>query len=86
MKNRNRIHVADWETEREQPYAYWLMCAPIGDAVKSRLLLQFGRPGAVFEASEKVLLDSTLSIGKKEKWIAYIKERNEKNIKREYEG
>ena len=86
MKNRNRIHVADWEIEREQPYAYWLMCAPIGDAVKSRLLLQFGRPGAVFEASEKVLLDSTLSIGKKEKWIAYIKERNEKNIKREYEG
>lgn len=86
MKNRNRIHVADWEIEREQPYAYWLVCAPIGDAVKSRLLLQFGRPGAVFEASEKVLLDSTLSIGKKEKWIAYIKERNEKNIKREYEG
>ena len=86
MKNRNRIHVADWEIEREQTYAYWLMCAPIGDAVKSRLLLQFGRPGAVFEASEKALLDSTLSIGKKEKWIAYIKERNEKNIKREYEG
>lgn len=86
MKNRNRIHVADWEIEREQPYVYWLMCAPIGDAVKSRLLLQFGRPGAVFEASEKVLLDSTLSIGKKEKWIAYIKDRNEKNIKREYEG
>ncbi len=86
MKNRNRIHVADWEIEREQPYAYWLMCAPIGDTVKSRLLLQFGRPGAVFEASEKVLLDSTLSIGKKEKWIAYIKERNEKNIRREYEG
>ncbi len=83
---KNRIHVADWEIEREQPYAYWLMCAPIGDAVKSRLLLQFGRPGAVFEASEKALLDSTLSIGKKEKWIAYIKERNEKNIKREYEG
>ena len=83
---KNRIHVADWEIEREQPYAYWLMCAPIGDAVKSRMLLQFGRPGAVFEASEKALLDSTLSIGKKEKWIAYIKERNEKNIKREYEG
>lgn len=85
MTNRNRIHIADWEIEREQPYAYWLMCAPIGDAVKSRLLLRFGRPSGVFEASEKALLDSTLSIGKKERWIAYIKERKEKNAKREYE-
>lgn len=85
MTNRNRIHIADWELEREQPYAYWLMCAPIGDAVKSRLLLRFGRPSGVFEASEKALLDSTLSIGKKERWIAYIKERKEKNAKREYE-
>lgn len=85
MTNRNRIHVADWELEREQPYAYWLMCAPIGDATKSRLLLRFGRPSGVFEASEKALLDSTLSIGKKERWIAYIKERKEKNAKREYE-
>ena len=85
MTNRNRIHIADWELEREQPYAYWLMCAPIGDATKSRLLLQFGRPSGVFEASEKALLDSTLSIGKKERWIAYIKERKEENAKREYE-
>ena len=77
MTNRNRIHIADWELEREQPYAYWLMCAPIGDATKSRLLLRFGRPSGVFEASEKALLDSTLSIGKKERWIAYIKERKE---------
>ena len=86
MTNRNRIHIADWELEREQPYAYWLMCAPIGDAAKSRLLLRFGRPSGVFEASEKALLDSTLSIGKKERWIAYIKERKEENAKREYEG
>ena len=85
MTNRNRIHIADWELEREQPYAYWLMCAPIGDATKSRLLLRFGRPSGVFEASEKALLDSTLSIGKKERWIAYIKERKEENTKREYE-
>lgn len=85
MTNRNRIHIADWELEREQPYAYWLMCAPIGDATKSRLLLRFGRPSGVFEASEKALLDSTLSIGKKERWIAYIKERKEENAKREYE-
>lgn len=85
MTNRNRIHIADWELEREQPYAYWLMCAPIGDAAKSRLLLRFGRPSGVFEASEKALLDSTLSIGKKERWIAYIKERKEANVKREYE-
>lgn len=85
MTNRNRIHVADWELEREQPYAYWLMCAPIGEATKSRLLLRFGRPSGVFEASEKALLDSTLSIGKKERWIAYIKERKEENTKREYE-
>ena len=85
MTNRNRIHVADWELEREQPYAYWLMCAPIGDATKSRLLLRFGRPSGVFEASEKALLDSTLSTGKKERWIAYIKERKEENTKREYE-
>ena len=86
MTNRNRIHIADWELEREQPYAYWLMCAPIGDATKSRLLLRFGRPSGVFEASEKALLDSTLSIGKKERWIAHIKERKEENAKREYEG
>lgn len=85
MTNRNRIHIADWELEREQPYAYWLMCAPIGDATKSRLLLRFGRPSGVFEASEKALLDSALSIGKKERWIAYIKERQEENAKREYE-
>ena len=85
MTNRNRIHIADWELEREQPYAYWLMCAPIGDATKSRLLLRFGRPSGVFEASEKALMDSTLSIGKKERWIAYIKERKEENAKREYE-
>lgn len=85
MTNGNRIHIADWELEREQPYAYWLMCAPIGDATKSRLLLRFGRPSGVFEASEKALLDSTLSIGKKERWIAYIKERKEENAKREYE-
>lgn len=85
MTNRNRIHIADWELEREQPYAYWLMCAPIGDATKSRLLLRFGRPSGVFEASERALLDSTLSIGKKERWIAYIKERKEANVKREYE-
>ena len=85
MTNRNRIHIADWELEREQPYAYWLMCAPIGDVTKSRLLLRFGRPSGVFEASEKALLDSTLSIGKKERWIAYIKERKEENVKREYE-
>ncbi len=85
MTNRNRIHIADWELEREQPYAYWLMCAPIGDATKSRLLLRFGRPSGVFETSEKALLDSTLSIGKKERWIAYIKERKEENAKREYE-
>lgn len=85
MTNRNRIHIADWELEREQPYAYWLMCAPIGDATKSRLLLRFGRPSGVFEASEKALLDSTLSIGKKERWFAYIKERKEENAKREYE-
>ena len=85
MTNRNRIHIADWELEREQPYAYWLMCAPIGDATKSRLLLRFGRPSGVFEASEKTLIDSTLSIGKKERWIAYIKERKEENAKREYE-
>lgn len=85
MTNRNRIHIADWELEREQPYAYWLMCAPIGDATKSRLLLRFGRPSGVFEASERALLDSTLSIGKKERWIAYIKERKEENVKREYE-
>ena len=85
MTNRNRIHIADWELEREQPYAYWLMCAPIGDATKSRLLLRFGRPSGVFEASEKALLDSALSIGKKERWIAYIKERQEENVKREYE-
>lgn len=85
MTNRNRIHIADWELEREQPYAYWLMCTPIGDATKSRLLLRFGRPSGVFEASEKALLDSTLSIGKKERWIAYIKERKEENAKREYE-
>lgn len=85
MTNRNRIHIADWELEREQPYAYWLMCAPIGDAAKSRLLLRFGRPSGVFEASEKALMDSTLSIGKKERWIAYIKERKEENAKREYE-
>lgn len=85
MTNRNRIHIADWELEREQPYAYWLMCAPIGDATKSRLLLRFGRPSGVFEASERALLDSTLSIGKKERWIAYIKERKEENAKREYE-
>lgn len=86
MTNGNRIHIADWELEREQPYAYWLMCAPIGDATKSRLLLRFGRPSGVFEASERALLDSTLSIGKKERWIAYIKERKEENAKREYEG
>lgn len=85
MTNGNRIHIADWELEREQPYAYWLMCAPIGDATKSRLLLRFGRPSGVFEASEKALMDSTLSIGKKERWIAYIKERKEENTKREYE-
>lgn len=85
MTNGNRIHIADWELEREQPYAYWLMCAPIGEATKSRLLLRFGRPSGVFEASEKALLDSTLSIGKKERWIAYIKERKEANVKREYE-
>lgn len=85
MTNRNRIHIADWELEREQPYAYWLMCAPIGEATKSRMLLRFGRPSGVFEASEKALLDSTLSIGKKERWIAYIKERKEENAKREYE-
>ena len=85
MTNGNRIHIADWELEREQPYAYWLMCAPIGDATKSRLLLRFGRPSGVFETSEKALLDSTLSIGKKERWIAYIKERKEENAKREYE-
>lgn len=85
MTNGNRIHIADWELEREQPYAYWLMCAPIGDATKSRLLLRFGRPSGVFEASEKALMDSTLSIGKKERWIAYIKERKEENAKREYE-
>lgn len=85
MTNRNRIHIADWELEREQPYAYWLMCAPIGDATKSRLLLRFGRPSGVFETSEKALLDSTLSIDKKERWIAYIKERKEENAKREYE-
>lgn len=85
MTNRNRIHIADWELEREQPYAYWLMCAPIGDATKSRLLLRFERPSGVFEASEKALMDSTLSIGKKERWIAYIKERKEENAKREYE-
>lgn len=85
MTNRNRIHIADWELEREQPYAYWLMCAPIGDSAKSRLLLRFGRPSGVFEASEKALLDSNLSIGKKERWIAYIKERQEENVKREYE-
>ena len=53
MTNRNRIHIADWEIEREQSYAYWLMCAPIGDSAKSRLLLRFGRPSGVFEASEK---------------------------------
>ena len=40
MTNRNRIHIADWEIEREQSYAYWLMCAPIGDSAKSRLLLR----------------------------------------------
>lgn len=85
MTNRNRIHIADWEIEREQSYAYWLMCAPIGDSAKSRLLLRFGRPSGVFEASEKALLDSNLSIGKKERWIAYIKERQEENVKREYE-
>ena len=85
MTNRNRIHIADWELEREQPYAYWLMCAPIGDATKSRLLLRFGRPSGVFEASEKALMDSTLSNGKKERWFAYIKERKEENAKREYE-
>lgn len=85
MTNGNRIHIADWELEREQPYAYWLMCAPIGDATKSRLLLRFGRPSGVFEASEKALMDSTLSIGKKERWIAYIKERKEENAKREYD-
>lgn len=85
MTNRNRIHIADWEIEREQSYAYWLMCAPIGDSAKSRLLLRFGRPSGVFEASEKALLDSNLSIGKKERWIAYIKERKEENVKREYE-
>lgn len=85
MKNRNRIHIADWELEREQPYAYWLMCAPIGEATKSRLLLRFGRPSGVFEASEKALMDSTLSNGKKERWIAYIKERKEENVEREYE-
>ena len=84
MTNRNRIHIADWEIEREQSYAYWLMCAPIGDSAKSRLLLRFGRPSGVFEASEKALLDSNLSIGKKERWIAYIKERKEENAKREY--
>lgn len=85
MTNRNRIHIAEWEIEREQSYAYWLMCAPIGDSAKSRLLLRFGRPSGVFEASEKALLDSNLSIGKKERWIAYIKERQEENVKREYE-
>lgn len=85
MTNRNRIHIAEWEIEREQSYAYWLMCAPIGDSAKSRLLLWFGRPSGVFEASEKALLDSNLSIGKKERWIAYIKERQEENVKREYE-
>lgn len=85
MTNRNRIHIAYWEIEREQSYAYWLMCAPIGDSAKSRLLLRFGRPSGVFEASEKALLDSNLSIGKKERWIAYIKERQEENVKREYE-
>ena len=85
MTNRNRIHIADWEIEREQSYAYWLMCAPIGDSAKSRLLLRFGRPSGVFEASEKALLDSNLSIGKEERWIAYIKERQEENVKREYE-
>ena len=84
MTNRNRIHIAEWEIEREQSYAYWLMCAPIGDSAKSRLLLRFGRPSGVFEASEKALLDSNLSIGKKERWIAYIKERQEENVKREY--
>ena len=85
MTNRNRIHIADWEIEREQSYAYWLMCAPIGDSAKSRLLLRFGHPSGVFEASEKALLDSNFSIGKKERWIAYIKERQEENVKREYE-
>ena len=85
MTNRNRIHIAEWEIEREQSYAYWLMCAPIGDSAKSRLLLRFGRPSGVFEASEKALLDSNLSIGKKERWITYIKERQEENVKREYE-
>lgn len=85
MTNRNRIHIAEWEIEREQSYAYWLMCAPIGDSAKSRLLLRFERPSGVFEASEKALLDSNLSIGKKERWITYIKERQEENVKREYE-
>lgn len=58
MTNGNRIHIADWELEREQPYAYWLMCAPIGDATKAGCFCGLGVP-AVF-----------LKLRKRHCWIA----------------
>ena len=88
MTNRNRIHIADWELEREQPYAYWLMCAPIGDSAKSRLHLRWGCPSEVFRAPKKALEEGICAPGRRvnsEKWSTYLAARAEDAVKRAYE-
>ena len=88
MTNRNRIHIADWEIEKEQSYAYWLMCAPIGDSAKSRLLLRWGCPSEVFRAPKKALEEGICAPGRRvnsEKWSTYLAARAEDAVKRAYE-
>ena len=55
MKERKSIQLSSQELEKEQPYAYHLMCAPIGDAAKNRLICRLGKPSEVFRVSEKVI-------------------------------